>query len=81
MNFEDPEILKLMVGKKMKKNWKETYGFDFVAYGGDKSEVSFSKILIFGQFFIRLNVPFVNLFILKILFILNTFISNLSGFI
>ena len=43
MNFEDPEILKLMVGKKMKKNWKETYGFDFVSYGGDKSEVSFSK--------------------------------------
>ncbi|XP_023340364.1 uncharacterized protein LOC111710493 [Eurytemora carolleeae] len=38
MNFEDPEILKLMVGKKMKKNWKETYGFDFVSYGGDKSE-------------------------------------------
>ena len=40
LNFEDPEVLKLMVGKDKAKNWKEVFGFNFVSYGGDKSEVS-----------------------------------------
>ncbi|XP_023332753.1 uncharacterized protein LOC111704672 [Eurytemora carolleeae] len=37
LNFEDPKILKLMIGKNLEKHWKETYGFDFAAVAGDNS--------------------------------------------
>jgi len=30
-NFEDPEVFKMMTGKNFEQNWKEAYGFDFVA--------------------------------------------------
>ena len=39
-NLEDPEVIKLMSGKDFRKNWKEVYGFDFLSYKGDYSEVS-----------------------------------------
>ena len=39
LNFEDPKVLKLMIGKNLEKHWKETYGFDFAAVAGDNSGV------------------------------------------
>ena len=40
LNFDDPEVLKEMIGKNLEKNWKETYGVDFAALAdGDGSEV------------------------------------------
>ena len=42
MNFEDPKILKLMLGTEVKKQWKEAYGFDFASRDSkDMSDVLF----------------------------------------
>ncbi|XP_023344500.1 uncharacterized protein LOC111713794 [Eurytemora carolleeae] len=38
LNFADPEVLKLMVGDELEKNWKETYGFDHASYLDDSSK-------------------------------------------
>ena len=49
MNFDDPEVLKQMIGKNLEKNWKETYGVDFAALDdGDGSEVNntFSRLFL-----------------------------------
>ena len=41
LNFADPEVLKLMVGDELEKNWKETYGFDHASYLNDSSKVKY----------------------------------------
>ena len=39
LNFDDPEVFKLMTGNDLEKNWKETFGFDFASVAEDNSKV------------------------------------------
>ena len=46
LNFEDPEILKMMTGKDQSIHWKEAYGFDHASPSKDQ-KVSLKKKIYF----------------------------------
>ena len=39
LNFEDPGVLKQMIGEGYQNHWKEVYGFDFAEISRDSSPV------------------------------------------